>query len=365
MDIRPVSWLNIRQFLNFPHQVYSRYPNKWVPPLKAYTLISMGKFRTRDKAFYLAYRDGQPVARAGFKIHTVHGQPEAVHFGYFEALPGTEAEVAALIEAGHRLAPHLPMRGPHQFRLEDPYTALLIDGFDQEPYLFMSYNPPYYLQLLEQAGFVKVQDLLTYLHPTGHPDFNHKSMEARAARAYEKGIKVRKMGPNLRAEVNRIAEVMNSALAGNWGFEPIQGEQLEELMLLGRLIIRRESVFFAYHEDEPDKVLGCCIMLPNLNPMLKASGGALNWTLLRMYLNRNSWVDSYRGYALGVKPEGKSYNVAPAMLDTLLQGTIRPEGWREVEVSWILETNRLMKTTAVALGGTINRVYRVLEKPPL
>lgn len=95
------------------------------------------------------------MARAGFKVHRAHGY-EALHFGYFEALPSTRhEEVRALVELGHQLAPHLPMRGPHHFRLEDPYTGLLVDGFDFEPHFLMSYNPPYYEELLAGAGLNK------------------------------------------------------------------------------------------------------------------------------------------------------------------------------------------------------------------
>lgn len=346
------------QFLRFPRQVYARNPY-WVPPLTAYTWASMGKLQEPDKIYLLAYRGKELRARAGFKIHRSHGY-EALHFGYFEALPDSQPEVSALIERGHQLAPHLPMRGPHQFRLEDPYTGLLTQGFDRDPYFLMSYNPDYYVDLLEGAGLAKAMDLRTYVFEASRVRLD--MMESRARRAAEKGVRTYPMqsGP-LRPQVELIAEIFNQALAQNWGFEPIEGQQLEELLLLARWILDRDKVFFASKEG---RAVGCCIMLADLNPMLKACRGGLNWRLIQKYRTRHQWANRLRGYALGVPEEYRGDEVMAALVHAVMQ--LGHSGrWKEVELSWILETNRPMIALARALGGRHDKTYRVLEKPPL
>lgn len=319
----------------------------------------MGKLVESEKLYAMAYRDGKPVARAGFKVHRSHGY-EALHFGFFEALPGTHEEVKALIDLGHQLAPHLPMRGPHHFRLEDPYTGLLIDGFDFEPHFLMSYNPPYYEELLAYAGLQKSMDLFTYRYLPG--DVKPDVMKGRADRAAGKGIVVEPMRKgDLRRQVTQIAEVFNDALSQNWGFEPIEGAQLEDLMLLARFVLDPNMVFLAYKDSHP---IGCVIVLPNLNPMLSASNGSLTPKLLWKYFTRNRWVDSYRGYALGVRKEFRADEVSAALINAAMQRG-KEIKWRELEISWVLETNKPMNAMATALGGGRNKVYRLLEKPPL
>lgn len=360
MDVRRVrSWSQLWQFLRLPHRVYSRNNSLWVPPLRLHILLLMGSLKATDRVFYLAYRDGKPVARAGFKIHKVNGQ-EALHFGFFEAQPDCHAEVQALIEAGHQLAPHLPMRGPHHFRLEDPYPGLLVDGFDSEPYFMMAHNPPYYAELLEEAGLVKAQDLFTYRYRPEHVRLN--IMKSRASRAAAKGITIETMQPGrLVEQVREMAEIFNDALSANWGFEPIEGKQLEDMILEARFILDPDKVLFARQDG---RTIGACLIVPNLNPALKASGGGVNLTLLWKYLTRHRWVDSYRGYALGVRKEYRADEIASALIHYVMERA-QTTRWRELEVSWVLESNRPMLAMAAALGGQKTKTYRVLERPAL
>lgn len=359
MDIRRVGWTNLHTFLSLPRRIHARLPDtRWVPPLDVLTFFSMGGLGGADKSFFLAYRDGQPVARAGFKVHR-HGDYAAIHFGFFEAMPDAQAEVQELIERGHQLAPRLPMRGPHSFRLEDPYTALLIEGFDRDPYFFMAYNPPYYLELLENAGFAKAMDLLTYRYV---PDaLRLDAMRQRAERARERGITVVRPSGSRRQQVRTLVDLFNVSLSQNWGFEPIEGEQFEEFVLLARAVLNEKLIRLALRDGQ---CVGAVILLPNLNPMLKASGGRLGPTLFYKYLTRERWVDSYRGYALAVHPDAQDDYVAAVLIDDVFQAAAETR-FREAEVSWVLESNTPMRALAMALGGKKNCVYRVLERPPL
>ncbi len=315
----------------------------------------MGKFEEPGKLFLMAYREGKPVARAGFKVHG----HEAIHFGYFEALPGTHEEVRALFAEGQKLAPNLPLRGPHQFRLEDPYTGLLIKGFEYEPHLFMSYHPPYYLELLESVGFVKNIDLFTYFmspETIAKPEFFGK----RCQRARERGLVIRNLDKaKISTQVGQIASIFNQALADNWGFEPIEGEQLSDLLLLAKVVLDPKMVFLAYLDQEP---VGCAIILPNLNPMFKASRGGVNFTLLSKYLTRSRWVDSYRGYAVGIRPDYVDHEVGALLMEALLIA-LSKSGWKHGEISWVLEDNRRMRMLAGALGGVHHKTYRLLQRP--
>jgi len=41
-------------------------------------------------------------------------------------------------------------------------VGLLIDAFDEPPFIRMTYNPPYYAGLIEGYGLQKIQDLYAY-----------------------------------------------------------------------------------------------------------------------------------------------------------------------------------------------------------
>src|SRR3990172_9071245 len=64
------------------------------------------------------------------------------------------------IESGNRRRLKT-MRGPLSFSVNDE-AGLLIDAFDEPPLIRMTYNPPYYVGLIEGYGFQKIQDLYAY-----------------------------------------------------------------------------------------------------------------------------------------------------------------------------------------------------------
>jgi len=321
--------------------------------------MSMGKFWASDRGFWLAYRNGQVVARLGLKLHQHLGE-RLLHFGFFEAMPGTGPEVAALFQEARRcMGIDLRVIGPHQFLLEDPYPGLLVNGFELEPYFFMNYNPPYYLELLEGLGFEKEMDLLTYR--VTKETVRYPRLDFLKRRAQRSGLSIRNLDPSqLRREVCEIAGLFNAALAGNWGFEPIQGAQLEEFQLLARCLLLPETVFLAYQDQ---RLVGAVLFLPDLNPILKACGGGLNLTLVNQFRTRRRWLRKLRGYAVAVRHEFRNLG----LLGLLLQHIQEAPGMaqiQECELGWVLEDNEEMRAVAEKLGCQSASTYRLLGLRP-
>ncbi|NIV34856.1 MAG: N-acetyltransferase, partial [Anaerolineae bacterium] len=53
------------------------------------------------------------------------------------------------------------IRGPESFS-QNEECGLLVDGFDSPPVVLMTYNPRYYQDFIERAGFGKAQDLYAW-----------------------------------------------------------------------------------------------------------------------------------------------------------------------------------------------------------
>ena len=95
--------------------------------------------------------------------HNEFHQERAGFFGFFEVENDQQA-TAALLDAARdwlRSRGAVVIRGP-----VNPSTnyecALLVDGFDLDPMVMMTYNPPFYAQLLETYGMKKAMDLYAY-----------------------------------------------------------------------------------------------------------------------------------------------------------------------------------------------------------
>jgi hypothetical protein len=110
----------------------------------------------------------------GIAVWLVEGasEPAVAHFGMFEVANNPEVG-AALIEAAEfwvmeRGAAEV-IQGP--FSLDDRLApGLLTDGFNISPGSYLPYNPPYYPDMIEQAGYAPSADAYAFILPAGTPE---------------------------------------------------------------------------------------------------------------------------------------------------------------------------------------------------
>lgn len=349
----------LKEFINLPKQIYDLKNGKYVMPLNVHMGMMMGKLGQARKHFFVARKNGKAVARIGAKVHK-HGKKTNLHFGFFECMEGHEDAAKALVEKAHSMYPQHQMMGPFHFRMEDPYVGTLVQGYEYDPYFLMSYNPPYYTDYLERAGLAKAMDLFTYTvtDPKSLTDIVHES----ARRCRGMGVTVRTMNPkDLKNEARIVAGIFNDALSRNWGYEEFLEDQVKEMVSLFKLFIDHRVVAFA---QKNGKDVGCLIMLPNYNPIIKASNGKITPGLVWKYFNRKRLVDTTRGYALGVLKEHHGLGIGSILVEHMFEAAPKA-GYVTAEISWILANNGPMNELSKAMGGRHNKVYRVYEKPAL
>lgn len=363
--VEVVNKKQLKEFIQLPRKIYSDKNSRYVMPLEAHIKMMMGKLGTPQKHFFIAYMGDEPVARMGVKVHTV-GHESRLHFGFFECDPKHPSAAAALVEKAHSMYPHLEMMGPFNFRQEDPYIGVLIEGFDQDPYFMMSYNHKEYDQMLVAAGMVKAMDLFTYIlkNPAHYKEAELPQLikdNSKKARQ-NLGLEFRQLdAKNLRSEARIIAGIFNEALKDNWGFEEFLESQIDEMVLMFKFFIDPRIVIFAMHEG---KEVGCLIVIPNYNHVIKPSYGKIGFGLLRRYLTRVKTTDSIRGYALGVLKKYHGKGVGSAILEEIYKIGAQTK-YADCEISWVLANNGPMNELSQAMGGKHNKVYRIYKKDAL
>ncbi|MBI3927571.1 MAG: hypothetical protein HY319_18675 [Armatimonadetes bacterium] len=346
----------VRQFLDLPRTIYPP-DGPWVAPPDVLTRLLMGNVQAPDRRFWLALDRGRPVARLGAQIPQ-HGSCRALHFGFFECLPGCAEAASKLFERAGSFAPELEIRGPFHFRLEDPYPGLLVQGFEEQPIFLMPYHPPYYEELLRASGFEPVMDLYSYLFLPAEVKLDR--LAGRAGRAAEQGISVTMLDRWRRGEQARAClRIANQAWAGNWGFEPIEEDQVQLVTWFARLLVDRKGILLARHQG---REVGFLWVLPDFNRFLKPARGRITWRLVWDLLFRRGKLDVFRGHALGVLPEYRDRDVTAALVNSIMgEGSRTP--WRALEVSWVLADNSRMNAMARALGGRRNKIHRLFRRP--
>jgi GNAT superfamily N-acetyltransferase len=351
----------LKQFFEITNSIYNeKYPN-YVAPLRLQMKMLIGDLKKAEqKHLYMVKKGNEYVARCGFKVHNHNGH-DTLHFGFFECKEGHQDAAQALINKGHSLFPHLTLRGPFHFRMEDPYIGILVEGFEQEPYFLMSYNPPYYSEYLERCGMVKTMDLFTYELTTHRPVDPLIKENAKTAR--DNGYKIRFIDKKkLKDEARTIAKIFNDALSDNWGFEEFIESQVNEMVLMFKFFLDLRVVAIV-HKDGKD--IGCLIMIPNFNPMIKPSNGKFSPSLIWRYFNRYKFTNGHlRGYALGVLKEHHGQGIGSLLVDEMYK--IGAEiGYNNAEISWVLANNGPMNELSKAMNGKQSKVYRIFDKTPV
>ena len=171
LSIQPVvTRRDLKRFVTFPWRIYRDDPN-WVPPLIAGQMDKLTPGRNpfwehAERALWLATEDGQPVGTIAAIID--HDQNRALgqtvgSFGFFECVNDPAVARLLLDTAADWLAARgmTVMHGPYNPGANDE-IGLLVEGHDTRPALMEGHTPPYYIELVEAAGFHKLWDTVAW-----------------------------------------------------------------------------------------------------------------------------------------------------------------------------------------------------------
>jgi hypothetical protein len=363
---------DILRFLNVSYDIYGTDSN-WVAPLlqdlkKVFTAENP-LFQHARMELWIAQRAGKDVGRIAGIIddhYNRSAKQPAAFFGFFESI--NEQEVThQLFEAvlnWARQQKMTVMQGPMNPTTNDE-CGLLIEGFDSPPVFMMTYNPRYYLSLVETEGFKKAKDLLAF-----HIDLSTLPMDrlgriAAKVRARNPGLVFRPvLRKGLDEDIVKIKEIYNSAWSENWGFVPMTDAEVDFMAARLKPLLMEGLIWLVEDGNEP---VGFLLALPDYNPALQPLRGRLLTTKVLGFLPYLfGWKRPTRTrvLTLGVKEKYRSKGLESAMLIEGLKVGIQA-GVRESEASWILEDNLMMCRILEAIGGRPYKKYRIYERPIL
>lgn len=368
-----------REFIEFQWQVYRGDPY-WVPPLlserEEFLDPQRHPFHQHARVrYFIARRDGRPVGTIAGIIndnHNQHWHEQVGFFGLFEVLDDREA-AEALLQAAEdfvRSAGMTAIRGPFNFSTNEE-CGLLVDGWNGPPVIMMTYNPRYYQSFIEGAGYTKAMDLLAYTTDLTRykPDgtgINPKLLRVAQKTKERHAITVRPIDwSHFEEEILRVKQVYNAAWSKNWGFIPLTEAEMEQLARSLKPIVDPKTIFFAEKEGKP---IAFMVPFPNISQALIRAyprpGTPEWWTTVKLlyWWKVRRVVTEIRGAIGGVIEEYRGQGVdAVVFLETLLAGV--RQGYKRLEISWVLETNTPMRQTAAIFDGEVYRTYRIYEKP--
>lgn len=369
IPVDPGDKKQLRQFIDFPHDLYARDPN-YVPMLfiEQEALLNPKKspfFKHSTAAYFLALRDGRITGRIAAILNRNHiaytGRQEGF-FGFFDVINDRETANALLDTATKWLREQgmTKVIGPANFSTNET-CGLLVENFDEPPFVMNTYNAPYYMELLEQYGFTKNVDLLCYeLVDSDLPYDVMEFADKLEQRLAERGVTIRQIDmKNFKRELDRFLPVYNASWAENTGFVPMTPDEVRQIAKDLKPVIDPDFVYFAEKEG---KIIGVALSIPNINEIqIKMKRGRLFPFGIFKLLFGLKKIKSIRILALGTMKEYRRLGIDVIFYVRTMRTGLR-KGIPRGEASWILENNDMMNRALEHIRGKVYRKYRLYEK---
>jgi len=354
----------LRDFLMLPFDIYRRDPN-WVAPVVSEVRRTLDPqrnpyFAAASIELFVCYKDETPASRLAVVINRSHEKKFGVRtafFGFFETRSDLSA-VSALFGAAEKYC-----RDQCAQIIEGPFNpnhyselGLELDGFGTPPSFFQTYNPSYYRDFLELAGYK-----LSYRFQTMRNDDIRGTILRQFGGLPEfaavDGYVVRSLDEaDLARELERIREVNNDAFAQNWHFLPLTREEYLFSAKYMNLVTRPDLVKIVEHNGEPVAVLHCIL---DINPLLRRLKGRVGPLKYLRFRRERQRIRTLIIYTVAIKPVHQHTRVYHLLQQAFCR---MASGFDVLEATWVSPDNIPALRAAESLEMRPDKHFGIFEK---
>lgn len=332
-------------FTEFPNKMYKKNPY-YVPALSldehnVFNEKVNPVFEYCEAIRYLAYKDGKVVGRVAGIINHQWNEAYNIKKGRFTRLDMIDdIEVTkALIDQVTTWAKDKGMDtmiGPIGFTDLDR-QGMLVEGFDQLNMFITIYNAPYYMEHMDQLGYIKDVDWTEkqIKWPTEVSEKIKRGAEiARKRYGYEL-IKCQTK-KEIFNYIYEAFDMYNVAFNELYGFFPITQKVMDYYIKQMMMIISLEYLWFVL--DKEKKVVGFTVIMPSLAlPNQKSNGKLFPFGAFRLLkaLKKHDVIDLY---FIAIDPKHQGRGIIALMFEDGIKTGIA-HGVRYAETGPELELN--------------------------
>ena len=357
----------LKEFFNVPWLIYKN-DNSWVPPLweetKDFFKNKNPFWKHANVRLFVAYKEGIACGRIVAFIDYLFTEKENEnigYFGFFEVINDYEISSALFDAAKNWLKEKgmVKMRGPIDGRV-DVRCGFLINGFGEQPFIFGSYNPEYYVDFVKKYSMSKCRDQIVYYLDLTPPIPQY--LKDAAEKVEKMGIKIRGFNRwRARQEINWWIPMMMKIFSFHWGYVNVPEEEVRTRFGVKQIRWIADPGLFLVAEDPDGKPIGFKWTTPDYNQVFKEMDGkfgiieGIKFTLNKSKINRG------RLNFVGIRKEHRGKGIGSCMnYYTMLE--MKRRGYSGVECGWIDEKNITSLRTIEKTGAKYYKKYRVYEK---
>ena len=359
----------LASFIDFGHELYKNN-TRYVPELfiAQRDLLTPGKHPFHEHSVvqcFLAFNDNKITGRIAAILnnnHNTFNKASDGFFGFFDCIDDDET-ASLLFNAAEKWLKQKgvnSMIGPVNLSTNET-CALLVEGFDTPPFAMMTYNEPYYKDLLARQGFKKKMDLIAYHFVVAERDERRlKTVDMIKDRLEKRGIVFRPINlKKFKEETDQIRGIYNAAWDKNLGFVPMTENEFKYLAKDLKLILDKDFCMVAEHNG---KMVGFSLAIPDVNEILiKIKKGRLFPTGIFKLLLLKKSIKKIRIITLGVIEGYRKMGIETVFYADIIK-QVQRKGITTAEASWVLEDNYLMNKAIQDINGKPYKKYRIFEK---
>ena len=361
----------VKDFLDLPFRLYKNTP-QWVPPLRMDDRVRLNPkrhpfYKHSQAGFFLAYDETRPVGRIAVLDHRLYNKynNEETAFFYLFECENNQKIADLLFEATFKWARSRGLKtmlGPKGFTVLEGF-GLLVKGFEHRPAFGQPYNPPYYPDLIEAAGFTPERDAVSgYLGADiQFPERIHSLAERIANR---RGLRIARYRTrnDLRALIPKLKELYNSALRGTASNAPLTDAEVK--MMANQLLWFSDPrlIKIVYKVEDPrtgdDEPVGFLMAYPDISTALQKTKGRIfpfGWITLLREFKRTDWLNIN---GAGLIPEYRGSGGTAILYSEIFKSATETSQFRHAEVVQIGLENTNMQREMEHFGMDFYKVHR-------
>ena len=355
----------LKKFVNMPDGLYSG--DKFFVPFMRTDLLTTLKLLVLEKKTYTALaveENGKYIARVLFTVAPSKQLKidKCGYFSHFECIDDGKcadmllSEMCAILKA--KGVTHI--EGTYFPHDPDNRRGILVEGCEYEPMILTSYNPPYYGKLLEEFGFKKDFDTVSY--QVSYERFPSERIDPIVDKVFTRyGLYIAPADfSNLEREIDAVHEIIYKATSEVVFQEAPTREEIEQIVKGWKGFLWADLIHICRRRSD-DKPVGFMMSVPNFYTVFRKMNGKINPVALLKAVHYKKRIKSVRAILQYVIPEYQGFGINFALYREFYR-TCQRHGVDYMECGTIMENNEVSRRNVEKAGGTLNKIFRIYGK---
>jgi hypothetical protein len=359
---------DLKKYIHLPEKIYKNYRN-WVPTIlqdewafhNPKQNLSLAATETIK---FLAFDKGKCVGRVMGIIHQAYNEKHnesTARFFHFDCIED-ELVAKTLIGAIEIWAIKKRMNkliGPYGFSDKDP-QGLQVEGYDHLAVISTPSHPPYLVKFIEQLGFTKEIDCVSYsLTVTEELPPHYQRVLHRVKQNNSFKLIEFKSTRQLKPFIIPVFRLVNETYSHLFGFVPMT--EIEMTKFAAQYLPILDPQFVKVIVDQSNNVIAFVVSMPDLSRGIQKAKGRL-FPFGIFYILNSMKSSTQLDLLLGAVKEGfRKRGITVLMADAIFKSAAKRK-MKTIDSHLILETNEVMRAECENIGGSLYKRFRVFKK---